>query len=536
MAEPNQNQNQSNYGGGLTAQESGVGWKVWLFLGIILTIHIFDIFTRYSTRGSASMMWWFIAVYTLITLLIAPLLLGDGFFQNWTNPQAMISFLVIGIVSVLLPWIITLVIKVLGNFGIALGTHWAFSIFLMISAPWLIYLFFTSDDKVITFLKTVWVIFWVILIIASALGALTNLKLGSNIQTSVGINPKEAFVKAWDQVTSGFKDFFKRVFNITPAFKGFLNRNLNDTLGKNFMGEVDPYTERELGVQFTEVRALSSTFHAGGEVNVYADIQGENFKDVIELIIACSARSSKGQQYLGTVTVQGEGNTVTIRMRQRTSARCTFKDLPVGFYDVTFTGVFPFETWAYAPIYFAPAEKIEELWAQDLDPADEAGIVARPVPIYTSGPVNLGLTTEEYDQPIPVDPGEKSELSLPPFGASVLNQWADGELQSVRSISLLVPDPFVLKNCDHTPARGAELGIDGLQRLDMPGYNEYIFAGEANDANAFGTAAVCFLGFENPTVDSNNLLASYDLVVKTFAAKTTYLYKIKGNTRVEVQK
>ena len=42
----------------------------------------------------------------------------------------------------------------------------------------------------------------------------------------------------------------------------------------------------------TEVRALSSTFHAGGEVNVYADIQGENFKDVIELVLACSARRS----------------------------------------------------------------------------------------------------------------------------------------------------------------------------------------------------------------------------------------------------
>jgi hypothetical protein len=524
-----------SYASGLVNTESTV-MSERLFLLIVFGLHLADLFIGFRRTGGLALTW--LLIYALLALVVAPLLIngGRGWLDAYTSKKVIIF---VGVSA--LAWVLPILISKLPD--VIIGNVW-FKFLVMISPPWVLFLFFANvhDELVIKF-RNLWVIIWIILAIIIILSSITRWNIPVELQGQYSFNPLEVLKEIWFTVWNGIKDIIAKLVGIPTTLGVFVNRNINDSIGRNFMGQVDPYTEGDLGVRFTEIRTFSKVFFADQEITVWADIQGESFKEEIVLNLKCYALSGDGQQFNGTIKSQStlKDGSIHIKMREKISASCTFTSLPKGMYRVWFVGAFPFETWGYIQYYFAPDELVKNMWSQNLDPASEAGIAKRPVGIFTNGPVQLGLASE-YDQPIPVnhlsnpETGDSPDRTLPPFGASLTNLWVDGHIQSVRHITLMVPEPFILKNCDRMPATGGTKDAPGfVTRVEMLGYREYTFGNiDGTGTNLGSESVVCFLGFYDPA-NAAVLMSSYDLVVKTFAAKTNYMYIIEKYTQVKVQ-
>ena len=526
-------------GSGLTTTANAVGSaKIKLFLIIIIGLHVWDLLSGYNRIGP-NFVWW-LTVYALLALVGAPFFLDDG--EGWLHTflsRKVFVFVGVSVVAFLLPIIIS-------KLPDALITNATFRLLIGISAPWVIFLFVSgTEDRMVVILRNFWLIVWIVFFLALIFRSINGLHTPSQLQGSYDINIGDAIKEVFGTIKDSFSKTFKRIIGVPVSITSFVNRNINDSVGRDFSGQVDPYANGDLGVRFTQLRAYQDRFMSGQDVVVWADIQGETFNDQINVELRCYAQSTDGKVYNGTVRTQnGLDGRVLIQMREKVSASCTFEGLPKGNYNVWFTGVFVFETWSYIQYYFAPDELVKNMWQQDLDPAREAGIPERPVSIFTSGPVNLGLASER-DQPIPVNPypgkGMSPDRTLPPFGASIINQWTDGEVLSVRQITLLVPDPFLLKDCDRDPVLGSRKDPRGERRSEMEGYREYTFGNIGGSVNGLDRVNVgfesvtCYLGF-SPDKEQNaaSLIGGYDLVMKTFAARTNYLYMIKDDTQVKV--
>ncbi|MBN1275366.1 hypothetical protein JXA12_03670 [Candidatus Woesearchaeota archaeon] len=503
---------------------------------------------RYRQDGSL-LLGTFGSWYLVVALVLAPLLLDEEGFLGAYQSKRFVHYLIVSIIATFLP----LVFSLLGAriTGLLSDNLW-FSLAILIAPPWGVYLLFSQgDDPFLSRVRSVWLIVIIVLLIATVLKLFTGLRLPDAGATGLDIRPGKTLLEAWDHLREGAQSFFNTIIGMPARLGVFVDKNLNDSLGRAYTGQVDPYSERSLGVEFTDMRSFSSYIYEGKEFFIWTDIYGENFKDQINMVVRCYAVPSSVNDrtvYNGTVTVQGRSDgRVLIEGRQKLTADCRFDGLPAGEYNVWFEGSFPFDTWAYVQYYFAPEEKVLEAQRNGRDPAYEAGIDEYPVATYTGGPVEVGLGSN-LPQPIGLDTMNPLE-DLPSFGASVMNAWSDqGEVTSVRHISLLVPQPFLLKGCDRYDGsrhrgRGADDAMTPLEDHSLPGYREYTF-GDVGDVNTRFESVTCYLTLDGEDYSGSStarqqevareLLGGYDLVLKTFAAKTNYLYTIKENLRVTV--
>lgn len=507
---------------------SGEHWKTILFLLIIIGLHIFDQANRFSRGGSFWSLW--IIIYTFVAFVIAPLLLDEeGFIEAYTSKRV-IGYVIVSALAVLLPYLIQLVgPKLLG----ALVKNLWFNIIMLISPVWGVYLIFTNeDDPWIALLRKLWIFLWIFLFVVTIIGVAKDLQTPVNVSSAgIDINAKDTFGDVFYMAKTNLKGAINRLKGIGPSLGSFVSRQLNDSIGYGYSSQVDDYSTADLGVQFVNVRSLSAQYRQGSDVVVWADIKGESFKDAITLNTRCYALDEDDRLFNGTVTLQGKEETqAKIRMRETISMMCRFKEMPKGRYTVTFVGTFNFMTMAYIQYYFAPYELIESLWMQDLDPAMEAGIPVRPISQYTAGPVELGLASE-MDQPIPIEVSMQEGVSntLPPFGASITNVWPDGEIVSARYIKLLVPEDFYLNSCDTS-----KVTPEPNPSADYEGYTEYVFGDIKGSNTNFGFESVtCYLFLRQDRAE--NMISSFDLVMKTFAAEAGYVYTIKEEIEIEVE-
>ena len=524
---------------GFTGSEhAATGIRVRLFLIIIIAFHLFDVFTRYSGNNSAGIRATIITMHILLIFGIAPALLDrDGWFGAYKSGRVII-YLLVSVVAYLLPILISLfgdkIVTIINS------SFWA-NLAFAITSPWIAFLIFSSaDDSWVRFLRVAWVVTWVILMVISLINIVPQ--LGAALPTTsskLNINPVDTFKEMWSRISSAGKNSLRTMLGLPDKVRFFVNKNLEDSLGYSFSGQVDSHGSEDLGVRFTDVRTIQSSFNDRQPVVVWADMQGESFTDIIHVNLRCYAvdNDNPDKTVDGVITTGGmETNQVTIKLRQKISMQCTFKNLSAGYYTVHVAGAFNFQTWAYVPYYFSPQDYVMSVWEQNADPAQSAGIDKRPTAIYTNGPIELGLASE-YDQPIPLDTADPLS-SLPPFGASITNVWADGEVQSLRNLSLMVPAPFELRACDQDPSRGDR--VRPLPQDPNAEYREYVF-GNLQDGNYYPESVTCFVGIEGNTPEAmtrsaEKLLGGFQLVMKTFGAKVSYVYNIHDQVDVTVKK
>ena len=448
----------------------------------------------------------------------------------------MIAFFITSAIAWALPIIIDRVIPEI------IKTNVWFRFLIIISPPWLILLMFTfSEDPLIAKVRKYWLIIWIALLILTLLGVIVNVRLPTNIQGQYSFNPWEVVKEVFQLIWGKLKDIFSSIFGIVPAAKLFVNRNINDSIGTSYVGTVDEYSSHELGVRFLDLRPSASRFFIGDKLVVWADIEGESFTEEINLYLQCFARKGSKETHNGSISVRGQAeDTVSLRMRDHVSVSCTFDttDWSPGYYDISYAGLFFFETWGYVQYYFAPDELVYDIVSQGLDPAQEAGVSATARPIYTNGPIMLGLPSM-MTLPIPIDVTNPERLSMQ-YGASVQNQWIEGKVASLKKIDLLVPQEFILQGCDQEDISGSKQS-PSPELDELTGYKRYSFErADTARANYAYESVTCFLGFEGGdevqrAASASTFLASHDLVMRSFAAQATYLYQIEEELRVKIE-
>jgi len=507
-------------GSGLSDHVESHGAK-WLFF-IVLITHWVDLrsgLTRNMPYGSVWAVW-----YLFIALVLAPFFLKKfrGYYSVETGVYVLLSVL-----SWFLPKMLAIIPRsVTGNPY--------FQVFMLLTSFWIGYLLFNPHgDSFLEKMRVGWLIFWTFILLVVAFKTTSTAEIPRQLQGEFSMKPFEALGELWQSMTEGLSLTFKRLFGMGSLIKTAINKNLNDTLGRSYTGQVDPYTHRELGVRITDLRARDNVFFEGSPVVVWATIEGESFHDEVTLSLRCYAFNNKKELFEGVISAQtigDEEDVVHFFGYQATQASCTFENLSKGVYDVHVVGVFNFETWAYIQYYFTSFELLQQLIRDDVDPATYFGVEKYPVAVYSSGPVVLGLASEA-PQPIPLARDHPSR-SLPAFGASLENAWVDGEIAAVRSITLLVPPPFSLKKCDQTPVSGTK--ADPGFEEDENSYRVYVFREDENRGASSLRSATCLLSLDTPE-DVDSLLGGFDLVMKTFVGKTEYLYSIEDSIRVRVE-
>lgn len=512
------------------------GNKVLAFLIVAYLVHFADFFFFKYERTTASGISTMILTYFALAFLALWLLKPDGAHPLYLiASKKFFSFLMLSAVSFALPIILGYLIPLIPG----TSNEWitlALEIGVFLSPPWAIFLYIhPHGNSKVRFIGTCFAGMWVLILFSMAVILLATRDVANlgGIRGGFSFNPLDSLSNLFNLFSDALGTMWSRIIGVGLAVPKFINANLNDTLGVSYSGQVDPYTQRDLGVRFSNLRSHSARYFEGAEVIVWADIEGESFKEEIYLSLRCFAVDSDGNLFEGIVQAQSENpDIVQISFKQKTFASCSFLEpsLPAGMYEVFFAGLFNFETWAYIQYYFSPFATLTNFWINDLDPATEFGIDSRPIAIYNSGPAMLGLASE-IDQPIGVDLSDPSR-GLPPFGGTLMNDWFDGEISTVRQISLVVPEPFILTKCDRKPTAGSRV-IPVYVEDETPGYRLYSFE-NINDPNIFFESVTCFLEFESDAAAAT-FMGDFDLVLKTFVAKTEYLYEIKDSVRLRVE-
>ena len=316
-----------------------------MFLVLVIGLHLLDVLTRFQS-ASQGMNYTMLVAYMLMALLAAPALIDqEGFLRAYASGRVGL-YALISAVAYFLPW-------ALGNLGFVTTfinqNFWA-NLLIILTPPWFIFLIFSPvDEKIVNIMRRAWLLFWITVLIITLLSMATGniLELQGGDSGNLQLDPAGTFADLWDRISQSLSDFWKGLIGAPEKVGRFVNRNLNDTLGQSYRGQVDPYTDKELGVRFTDIRTFASRFREGDDVVVWADLQGKSFKENIELVLRCYAKGRNGRVINGTVETQGgDDNKVLISMQERISASCTLKDMPKGYYDVHFVGAFAFKTWA----------------------------------------------------------------------------------------------------------------------------------------------------------------------------------------------
>ncbi|MEM4260027.1 MAG: hypothetical protein QXG00_02220 [Candidatus Woesearchaeota archaeon] len=317
-------------------------------------------------------------------------------------------------------------------------------------------------------------------------------------------------------------------FNIITRIKAAYDKAMWETLGYGYYeGEVEKNKKENLGVYINKLdTSMYSPFYSDSEIVVLARLRGRSFKDNMNINTSCYLKK------LGTTEIIEKGVTdpqiVRVNIPEYSffeDVFCTFQNKSKGKYIVDFTAEFDFETWAYTKYIFVDRDLLR-IYGEKIN--SELDIEQKVKAVYTNGPVKIGISSEDYTMPIPIN---KNDLRVPGiFGVTVENKIGDGttigEVIGIKSIQLIIPNSLSLSNCRPTTVTMSNPKI-------YPENDKYIFY-SVNDFdlknNAF-RSVMCTLHVEN----YNMLLGSNPKSVKSMIIKTTYRYRLKKSATLNVE-
>jgi len=285
----------------------------------------------------------------------------------------------------------------------------------------------------------VWLDVWVILLVfmifkntvgyvlfPSVVGQLNFAEAAENVFDEV-IN-SVAFV--WEKIAKGFKQ--------VPLV---IKRQVDYVTGGYYTGMVEDQQGEPVGLYIDRIRLANDRYFEGQPVFLWVDIKGKSFKDRIKVETGCY--SNQGQE--------GVTNPVSfdVVIEGFESVSCMFPDsgddaLTPGRHNIEFNAAFNFETWSYVTYTFVSQQTLLNFLSQDKNINKDLNIDKALRPIYTPGPVSIGMSS---DVPQPVGVSDVRGLKSS-FGVTLNNLWTDGEILDVSKFIVLIPSVFTLEGCD----------------------------------------------------------------------------------------
>ncbi len=273
---------------------------------------------------------------------------------------------------------------------------------------------------------------------------------------------------------------FKGVANVPSQASKALNDSYSKSTGQQYYGEVERNAKDEkVGVFIEDVKEANPENRQSEDIVLWATIKAKVYdgsaaeNNMIEIVPSCVAdRHEAGKNKTGKIRPAGP---FRIFSYDEQDVDCTFEaesdgkgkrvSLTPGGHTITFSAKFNFVTKAYRKAYFADYDLLRSLNKENIDIFTQYNLERNPKGIYTNGPVEIGIETQDI-----MGVKDDDEARRPSIGFSLKNKVL-GELKKINEIKLFVPEGLKVDYC--TPFNFEEQGtFDGhtIYSLKDKGY------------------------------------------------------------------
>ncbi len=335
--------------------------------------------------------------------------------------------------------------------------------------------------------------------------------------------PQDAIYGAGEYLGGIISTIYESIIRIGPGVTNVTETLLRQSLGDYYTGRVEENKERT-GV-FIEGFTTRETFYENYPVVISGTLKARSFVENVSINLSCEARDHLGNIRQGTA----EPRNMIIYEYDQQAVFCSFSSLPAGSHDITLKADFNFETWAYTTYTFIPRNFLTSLTRGGEDINRKFNINRRPISIYTSGPVSLGMDTR-IEMPIAINTNSDTNI---PVGITLDNrQGGMGDIQSVSRYVIKIPEYFTLT--DGTRSLCTR-NITEVKDATLEGYKAYTFKNPSPELVQFYMTVSCNMKLPENNVAPlmrNNLLSAMDVTIVGIAE---YDYQLRGRTNIRVR-
>jgi len=449
-----------------------------VFAHILCVLNNYD----YSTPGG------FIALFCYAMVIVTSIFGVSG--KRWTVDESTLF----GVVALCLIFPV-----MFSYFGNNIDYTWMKTIIglLQYFPPLVLYLFMhypehSAGRKIIKWYFVIWTIIAVVylLTMSSTQSALTNYKSGIK-------NPTDSAKYVYDAIVKMMSKFY-----------GTLSFSFNNLVTQATCPECAGQQENQRGIFLENVKPVEQKYYSTSDVWVEATIKAVNIKESVNIRNYCTVTD---KNIRGNITpaamnmISDDINTLD----------CHLGTLNPGTYEVAITSTFDFKTDAEVKYYFVDSSVNPQVYAK-------ANIPQIAAPVYTGGPVSLGLPALHL--PLRISPTNQYN-NVYPFGVQLDNKWTEGKVVKGKMFMLEVPSAIELEDC----TRNTTIPV-----VRENGRNKYNFSlSDANLRENFDSVT-CRIKITDPSL---LLGTNFEYPPeRTFNAEATYEYMVQGTTLVTVEK
>ena len=477
---------------------------------VALVFHFWDAVNGFNRGGNHALL--MITVYALFALYAALFYYRTGLTAD------SLKYFGISIVALALPlmFLMPFIGPFLASFPVLLTI-------VTFTPIWFLYLGLTDEEGTLLHTLAKWwtyaiVIFLFIIALGmvtlpNSLNSLNSVQLGQSLRTT-----KTQFLDSWEIV----KERMGGIFNIRE-WRARINQTFNP-YAAYYRGEVEKNTHEPNGVYITNLESLYPHTYLGTEPIIQGRIEAKTFLEQgVRITPSCRLERNGKEGWMGTPDVT---EPLDVNYKLVRDVLCTFPadaNMKPGTYTATMGASFDFETWAYITNTFVSRALFQQYYAQDEDINKALDIDRNTQAVYTNGPVSVGVSASE--QPIDINPEAKRPIQQR-FGFTIANRWAQGEIQEVYNVQVIIPYPFKLEQCyPAAPATTAE-----KQRTTIYTFEKGVKADPRYDYRTI----TCQLTLPNKQA-AQEVLAFGEKTPVEFVIIARYRYQIEKTTRVRIE-
>ncbi|MFC1648612.1 hypothetical protein ACFL1B_04095 [Nanoarchaeota archaeon] len=366
-----------------------------------------------------------------------------------------------------------------------------------------------------------------LLVVGEGIIGLDNIPLLSSFQGGT-IDIGNAFQKFMDAARKGIVAIYDGLLDMFRRVPAMFTQIVDYSTGGYYSGMIEDSQTEPVGLKITSFRSLGSEYWTDEPIILWADIEGKSFNKVMTVDTSC----------FNHYGVRGQTARRNFQVFDQTfeAVKCTFEPgaLPTNNgtrtpHVIIFTASFDFSTWSYVTYTFVSQETRYNYVSQGRDINEELDIPRTLRPIFTPGPVKLGMSADVVQ---PVGVSSQSEQAVKTiFGLHLQNYWDDGDIVSVYDYTILIPSQFDLVDCDIEPtSTGADPLCQEYPELCARDMKAYSFTNTAKPKK-FDTITCRLVSGSG----SSLIPAGQQKVQHTFVAMANYRYVLEKRRKIEVE-
>jgi len=386
-----------------------------------------------------------------------------------------------------------------------------FVLIIPLLCPWLFYYLFINplDGNFVVTFRIIWIIAVTFVILAFSFTSMLRAARGVAATSTLSLSPAEAFKNFWSTLGN-------KVTDIGSAINESINTKLRP---ENVKSRVDKNSDSRLGVFLKDIKILFSKIYENEKIDILGTMEANSIFTDIKVDVSCYSEeiSSKIKTYgeVDNPTFYIMGHDVNI-------LQCNFPyGLNKGRYNVFFDANFNFETWAYLDYTFVDKSLAIDYLKEDRNINQELNIDVEPVPIFTDGPVTIGMIAAS--QPVLVDFTRPD--SLPAFGIVIEKNWDKGDISTIYSVTVQMPQMISLESCTpSTPIDNGNIDPESGEGSDYFHYYEFENPTKRPD---FLENIVCRMNINQEEYNNEKMLNQK--LVKTAVVTANYQYNVPSS-------